>query len=248
MLFFEKLEDVPEQYRDEFVESEFDGKKGFQHKQVVALANTMRNTKAERETEKQRREQMESKLQELETSQAERIRQAREQALEEAKKAGNSDELDRLQKEKMDDAIRRAKDEAKLEFEAELRTQRIGNKRKDRITELTDKYALEDAGSKAAFRRLIEAFIGADDESESLTYLNEDGSASSLDDAGFEKEILNLPILQRLLKADIVTTGGGKASGSSVSSANKKPEDYTEQERVQLFRTNPALFKKLFVK
>ena len=48
MLFFEKLEDVPEQFRADYVESEFEGKKGYQHKGVVSLANAYRSEREKR--------------------------------------------------------------------------------------------------------------------------------------------------------------------------------------------------------
>lgn len=39
---------------------------------------------------------------------------------------------------------------------------------------------------------------------------------------------------------------GGGAAGRNASGAGKKPEDYTEAERVALYRENPAKFKELF--
>jgi len=48
-MFVESLEKLPEELRGDFVESEFNGKKGFQHKDTIALANSLKNAKAERD-------------------------------------------------------------------------------------------------------------------------------------------------------------------------------------------------------
>ncbi len=44
------------------------------------------------------------------------------------------------------------------------------------------------------------------------------------------------------------TTNGGSGMQNSSGAGNKAPNEYTEAERVQLYRQNPALFKELFAK
>ena len=53
-MFVENIEDLPESMRGDFVESERDGKKGYQHKDTIALANAMKHAKAEREQLKEK--------------------------------------------------------------------------------------------------------------------------------------------------------------------------------------------------
>ncbi|AXQ65844.1 MAG: putative capsid scaffold protein [Caudoviricetes sp.] len=78
-----------------------------------------------------------------------------------------------------------------------------------------------DKGSKA-FKALIASRIDIDAESGKVTYLNEDGSASSLDLAGFKAELMKDDSLSPLLKADIVTNGGGNLNGNNDGSASVK--------------------------
>ena len=48
------------------------------------------------------------------------------------------------------------------------------------------------------------------------------------------------------LKPDVKTNGGGASGGSSVG--NKKPNEYTEVERLNMFKNNPEQFKQIFQK
>ena len=85
-MFLESLEKLPEELRSEFVESEFNGKKGYQHKDTVALANSLKNAKAERD-------QYRTKASEHEWQMAEKIEEAKRKALEEAKSKGDVDAI-----------------------------------------------------------------------------------------------------------------------------------------------------------
>ena len=75
---------------------------------------------------------------------------------------------------------------------------------------------------RAAFKKLIASRIDVDAETGKVTYLNDNGSASSLDLAGFKAELLKDDSLSPLLKGDVVTTGGGNAQGSTGGSASVK--------------------------
>ena len=63
-MFVESLEKLPEELRGDFVESEFNGKKGFQHKDTIALANSLKNAKAERDQYRTKATEYESQMSE----------------------------------------------------------------------------------------------------------------------------------------------------------------------------------------
>lgn len=153
-----------------------------------------------------------SELEEFKRKQAEQIAAAEAAALEKLKKEGKVDEL-------LADVERRNGETVKQFNE---RIERLTNqikteKRSAILSELAGEMAT-DKGAKV-FKKLIESRIEVDAETGKVTFLNDDGSASSLDLAGFKAELLKDESLEPVLKANIVTSGGGMANGSSGGSA-----------------------------
>lgn len=148
------------------------------------------------------------KLTEYEQKQAERQAEAERKALEKLKAEGKVDEI-------LADAERRIGETQKQFTE---RLERMSNqikteKRSALVSDLAAEMAT-DKGSKA-FKALIVSRIDVDAESGKVTFLNDDGSASSLDLAGFKVELLKDDSLSPLLKADVTTFGGGNVKGSN---------------------------------
>lgn len=178
-----------------------------------------------------------------EQSKADEIAQARDLALEEAKSKNNVDEVLRLEREKLEDAQNR------LTAEREELNGIQGSMATDKQSTIIDRLALKatDVG-REAFKRLVKDFILVDPKTRQETFLNEDGSASSLNENDFYKEVLTKSALfKSVLKADITASGGGDANGSMDGSANQKaPRDMTGQERVEFKKRDPAGFKQAF--
>ena len=98
------------------------------------------------------------------------------------------------------------------------RLQRLSNqikteKRTAIVADLASELAT-DKGS-AAFKRLVASRIDVDAETGKVTFLNDDGSASSLDMAGFKAELMKDASFEPLLKGGVVTFGAGNANGST---------------------------------
>ncbi|HSH67147.1 MAG TPA: hypothetical protein VLB84_15470, partial [Bacteroidia bacterium] len=56
--------------------------------------------------------------------------------------------------------------------------------------------------------------------------------------------VINNPRFKRLIKADVVTNGGGKANGSNGSNAPRKPlKEMTEAERLEFKQRDPLGFQ-----
>lgn len=185
------------------------------------------------------------KLARYEAEEAERMAEAERRAYEKAKKEGNVDELEKRLKQQVDDAQRRA-DETAVQFKDRMAKLAM-KEQKALAAQIAAKYAVDEQ-SQDLLTELLTRQIQVDVETDQIIFLDASGSALSVDRAGFEAELLKTPRYQRLLKADVTTIGGGKANGNNGGSASKKPEEYTEQERTQLFKTNPSLFNQLFSK
>ena len=244
-MFIENLDELPESLRDQFVEHEFDGKKGYQPKSIVTLENTMRNVKAEKGELKTKLDEYESRLAEIEKAKKEEIEAAQAEAFEKAKKEGNVDAVDERWQQKLADAEKRKNDEiqslqAKLD---ELTNGIKAEKRNAIVSDLASELAVP-KGSKA-FKALVANRIDVDPSTGELTFLDENGSATSLDLDGFKGELEKDELFAPLLKSGIVTSGGGGANGSGIGSAMTKPiNQMSESERVEFKRRDPDGFRR----
>lgn len=151
---------------------------------------------------------LDGKLKAFEQQEALKLQEAEKAALEKLKKEGKVDEI-------LADAERRI-GETQKQYEERL-NRLVGQikteKRTSVVAELASELATE-TGSKA-FKRLVASRIDVDPETGKVTFLNDDGSASSLDLAGFKAELLKDDSFAPLLKGNVTTTGGGKANGST---------------------------------
>lgn len=155
------------------------------------------------------------KLTEYEQKQSERQAEAERKALEKLKSEGKVDEI-------LADAERRIGETTKqFQERFEKMTNQIKTEKRSSIVADLAASMATDKGSKA-FKSLIASRIDIDAESGKVTYLNEDGSASSLDLAGFKAELIKDDSLSPLLKADIVTNGGGNLNGNNDGGASVK--------------------------
>lgn len=189
-------------------------------------------------------EKMKSAERERQEEIAKAANEAREKALKEAKENNNVDEILRLEREKLDDERKRM--ESEKESLTAIKADLAGTKKEAIIKRLS--VNATDSG-RAAFELLIDKYILIDPETRQETFLNADGSASSLSEEDFIKELAKNPIFKTVLKAGITTTGGGMANGSTGGSTDhKKLSDMTEKERVEMKNTNPDLFRQLLNK
>lgn len=172
---------------------------------------------------------MDAKLKEFQSKEAEKLAEAERQALEKLKKDGKIDEV-------VADVERRAGETIKQYQE---RVERLANqikteKRGAVVADLAAELAT-DVGL-TAFKRLVSQRIDVDAETGKVTFLNDDGSASSLDLAGFKAELSKDPVFAPVLKAAVATRGGGLANGSQSSGSANAPK----VNRAQFESMNPA--------
>lgn len=146
--------------------------------------------------------------------------------------------------------IRAALEQERENLRTEL-TGQISNKDKVIAKLLVDDRALQLAvqlaGERSALilphirQRLSADFTG--DEPRCVV-VSETGGPSTLSIEDLKKEFLNNQLFASILVG--VDSSGGGASRQSGGGASKKPNEYTEAERVALYQSNPAEFHRLF--
>lgn len=230
LMFVEDLETLPEEIRDQFEPYELDGKKGFQHKDTTALANALKNAKTEKEDYRSKYTEISNKLSEHEKSQAEKIEQAKQEALEKAKSNGDVEAIEKRYQEQMADLERRVREEARQEASNEfLQEQAV----KD-ANAIADKIGLTlgvDTDSGEAIADLIRSRVKKDPKTGQEIYHDTKGGALSVDRNGFIELLKKESRFARLMKAEFATNGGGNANGSnnqggaSILSKNQAAQD-----------------------
>lgn len=208
----EQYEQVPEFLKDDYV---LDGE-AYKHAGIVKMKGTLNDLNGKLETQKGEFNTLSGRLSEFEVNKAAEIEQARTDALEKARKDNNVDDILRIEREKLEDAQARI-DESAGAFDLRMKTV-ADNQKKSSAQSLSSELATDKG--KAAFNRLIADYISVDPSTGLETYLNDDGSASSLNREQFILEIKKNELFSSLVKADINVSGGGKMNGGDASSAN----------------------------
>ena len=96
-------------------------------------------------------------------------------------------------------------------------------------------------------KRLIKDRIQVDPETDEVTYLDEQGRATSLDKETFIAELKKDVMFMPLIKSDVVTNGGGNANGSNGGRAPEKRafNEMSAQDLVSLRKSDPSEYDRL---
>ena len=213
----EQFDQVPEFMQADYVK---DGEV-YKHAGVMKMKGTLNDLNGKLEARNGEYESLNGRLTEFESSKAAEIEQARTDALEKAKKDNNIDDILRIEREKLEDERRR------LELSSTEFSERMNgvaaNQKKNIAQSLASELATDKG--KAAFNRLIADYISIDPVTGLETYLNDDGSASSLNRDQFILEVKKNELFSSLVKADINVNGGGGMNGNGGNSAPPAEEN-----------------------
>jgi len=88
-------------------------------------------------------------------------------------------------------------------------------------------------------------YVDYDGETPVLRIRDKDGKPSALTLEDLKKETVDNPDFKDILLGS-KASGSGGAGGNQGGGAAKQPKDYSEQERIELYRTNPTKFNELF--
>lgn len=161
-------------------------------------------------------------------------------ALERLKKEGKTDEI-------VADLTRRHGETIK-ERDERIAKMAMAIKTKERsliVGDVAKELKIFDDSGKL-FSKMVQDRIDVDPETGKITFLDESGGATSLDKAGFIAELAKDAAYDRLRQAAVSTGGNAIGNLGPGGGAAKKPHEYSDAERIELFRTNPAKFRELF--
>lgn len=220
-MFTESLDSFPEEMRSDFVETEMDGKKGYMHKTDVPLVNSLKNAKQEREEFKRQLDDVNTKLSGFEEAKKTEIEKARNEALETARSKGDVKAIEERYQQQMEDLEKRVREEAYNDAKSEMSKERAAEK----ADNIADNIGLSlgiDKDDAEAISDLLKAKgrVKVDPETGKEIYYDTKGSALSLDRDGFVSQLKTEAKFKRLIKAELITKGGGNANGNGDGSAS----------------------------
>lgn len=239
MIDVEDINEVPEKYRGDYVEVKEGDKTLFRNKAFVAV-------KEANEKYKTRATGLEEKANAFDKLQADLEAKKQQDEQDRIKGLHDKKEFEPLYKEleqKYKDLEKRSGETAKQfqDRENSLK-EKINVKAVDSLLgEFSDLFT--EAGRKTG-KRLLKDQIKFDAETETYTFLDEDGGVTSLDRDGFKSYVENSELYASLLKAETSTGGHGKNAQKSGGAA-KKFTDYNPSELANIQRTKPAEYKRL---
>ena len=245
-MFVTDLEKLPEEMRADFVEYELNGEKGFSDKGSVALYNSLKHSKAEKEEFKTKFNDAQEKLSGFEESKKAEIEAAKKQALEDARTNKDVDALEQRYQEQMADLEKRVREEERTTVSTEFAEKAATQK----ALALSDNIGLTLGIEKEdgeVIAELIRGRVKVDAITGKEIYHDASGSALSVDKDGFTALLKKEKRFARLIKTDVNVNGGGNVNGSnsSGSASSLKFNELSGAELSALLRDNPQRYKQL---
>lgn len=165
--------------------------------------------------------ELQKQLSTYEEQKKQEIEEARNKAMEEARSKGDVKAIEERYQQQMADLEKRVREEAKSEAMKEFKT----GQAELSANALADKIGLTlgvDTESGELIADAIRKRIKIDPETGEKIFHDAKGSALSIKEDEFIKEVAAEKRFARLVKADLATTGGGNAKGSTGGSASVK--------------------------
>lgn len=209
----EQYEQLPDFVRDDY--TEVDGV--YKHAGMMKVKGTLNDLDSRLKSKDSEFNALNERLTQFEQTKAQEIEQARAEALEQAKSKGEVESIEQLYQEQMADLEKRTEQRVRSEVEQEYTIKEVNNKAQIELTELVHGLKPKDDFAK----RLIQDHLKNRQKVEDgkIIYLNEDGSASSLDKAGLLKELQESPMFKPLTSYTPPSQGGGNMNGTNGGSA-----------------------------
>ena len=210
-------QDQYEQLPD-FVKSDYTEVDGvYKHAGMMKVKGTLNELDSKLKARDSEFSQLSEKLSSIEQQQAEKIEQARKDALEQAKSKGDIAAIEQRYQEQMQDLEKRTAERVRQEVQQEYTLKEVQNKAKLELNEIVHALKPKDEFAK----RLIEDHLRTRQKVEEgrIIYTNDDGSASTLDYKGLIGELQESPMFKPLSSYTPPASGGGLINGSKGGSA-----------------------------
>lgn len=209
-----------EQYEQlpDFVKSDYTEVDGvYKHAGMMKVKGTLNELDSKLKARDNEFSQLSEKLSSIEQQQAEKIEQARKDALEQAKSKGDIAAIEQRYQEQMQDLEKRTAERVRQEVQQEYTLKEVQNKAKLELNEIVHALKPKDEFAK----RLIEDHLRTRQKVEEgrIIYTNDDGSASTLDYKGLISELQESPMFKPLSSYTPPASGGGLINGSKGGSA-----------------------------
>ena len=232
-LKYESKSDIPSDLVDSFVEFKEGDTIVYLHSDLAEQKKANFRLQGDFTETKRKMDEQKEKLQMLIDAEESRKREDEKRQLEAKSKNGQHDEIIADLRSKLEST------NSDWESKYSALQQDIREKEKRVIVSELSQAATEN--TKRELSRLI-SYDLAFDEKGDIIVLDESGKATSTTLEDYKK---SLPDMYPSLVAE-VQPSGGMGNGSTGGVGGKKPEEYSEAERVQLFKTNPDQFNKIF--
>jgi hypothetical protein len=157
---------------------------------------------------------LDAKLKAQQTAEEQKLKDAEAKAFEKLKKEGKADEIIADYEKRLGETTKQYEERINKMIDSAKR-----DKRSSIVSELASELAIPEG--KKAFAKLVENRIDYDPETGKTIFLNEDGSASSLDLTGFKAEISKSEVFAPVIKATVNTGGLAKGNNQDKGSARK---------------------------
>ena len=209
----EQFEQVPEFLHGDYEKVEVDGAEVYRHVGEIKTAKLKGSLDDLDKKYKQETGELSERLNKFESEQQEKIEQAKKEALEKAKTSGDVEAIERRYQEQMADLEKRTEERVRNEVTKEFTQKTAAGKAVSIAAEIAADQAV-DADARETLKELLERRVKVDPETGKEIYHGDDGSALSLDRAGFiEQVIKKSPRYARLIKSGVVTKSPGNVNG-----------------------------------
>lgn len=160
---------------------------------------------------------LDGKLKEFERNEQAKIEAARQAALEEAKTKGDVADVEKRYQQQMADLEKRVREDERNNVTKEFTQKQADTKASGIADTIAASKAVDEKAAKG-LKKLLADRVKVDPETGKEYFLDDNGSALSVDRAGFESMIAEE--YPHLVKGNVTTTGGGKASGNNGGGAS----------------------------
>ena len=206
----EQYNQVPEFLKDDY---EKDGD-SFIHKGLKKVKQTANSLD---EKSKQTAKELAEAREELNTFKQEKeqaLKDKRDKELENAEDKGDVKAIKERYEQQMEDLKKRVAEETRNEVTTEFTSKLAAEKEETIISDFSGELA-KTANAARTLKIVLKGRVKIDPSTGKETYFDANGSALSVDKVGFLADLKKDVTIEDLIKADFITTGGGKVDGSN---------------------------------
>lgn len=205
----EQFDTLPDFLKEDY--TEVDG--AYKHAGMMKVKQTANDLDARLKARDGEYNELNERVTASEKEKADQLEADKNKKLESAKSNKDIDAIERQHAEQMADLEKRVSERVKLETVKELSAESAKKEMKSIAAQIAselgvDKESIELLGDVLPSRITL-------NEQNQIIYLNADGSASTLDRAGFAEEVRNTPKYKKHIKALLPTQSNGIANGNN---------------------------------